>query len=86
MIGRFYTTDVRCDFRYFTSSCMKKGERRIIGLDELNRLVHLHSRAKRFSSSRRIMRLSPVFTLDQVTDVKTHQTSVVYITESARVR
>ena len=49
-----------------TSSCIKTGERRIIRLDELSRLVRLHRRTKRFSSSRRIMRLSRVFIRDEV--------------------
>ena len=40
--------------------------RRIIRLDELNRLVW--RRTKRFSSSRRIMRLSPVFIRDELND------------------
>ena len=49
----------------FTSSCMKTGEKRIIRPDELNRLVCLHRRTKRFSSSRRTMRLSPVLIQDE---------------------
>ena len=41
------------------SSRMKTGERRIIRLDELNRLVRLHRRIKRFS---------PVFIQDEFND------------------
>ena len=61
----------------FTSSRIKTGERRMIRADELNRLMRLHRRTKRFSSSRRIMRLSPVFIRDELNDLKTHYTSVV---------
>ena len=58
--------DVSCVFRSFNSSRIKTSERRIVRPDELNRLMRLHRRTKRFSSSRRIMRLSPVFIRDEV--------------------
>ena len=52
--GRLWTRHFSASFcPSFNSSRIKTGERRNIGLDEPNRLVRL----KRFSSSRRIMRL-----------------------------
>ena len=45
-------------------SSIKTGTRRIIRLDELSSVVRLERRAKEGSSSTRIMRLVPVFTLE----------------------
>ena len=56
--GRLWANNFTTSFSSsFSSSCIKTGEGRIIRLDELNRLVRLQRRTKRFSSSRRIMRL-----------------------------
>ena len=49
----------------------------MIRLDELNRLVRLHRRTNRFSSTGRITRLSSVFIQHELNDRKTHYTSVV---------
>ena len=45
-------------------SSIKTGTRRIIRLDELSSVVRLERRTKEGSSSTRIMRLVPVFTLE----------------------
>ena len=48
----------------FVSSVKKTGTRRIIRPDELSSVVRHSSRTAEDSSSRRIMRLVPVFTLE----------------------
>ena len=54
--------------RLFSSRIKTCRERRIVRLDELNRLVRLQRRIKRFILSRRIMHLSPVFIRDELND------------------
>jgi len=50
-------------FVWLFVSSMKTGSRRIMGLDELSFEIRLERRTKRDSSSRRIIRLVPVFIL-----------------------
>ena len=56
--GRLWASHFSASFSLsFNSSRTMTGERRIIRLDELNRLVRLHRHTKQFRSFRRIMRL-----------------------------
>ena len=50
------------------SSCIRMGERCITRPEEVNPLVRLSTRSKRFSSFRRIMPLSPVITRYEIKD------------------
>ena len=57
-LGKHLLLDALC------VSSIKTGTRRIIRLDELSSVVRLSRRTTNDSSSRRIMRLVPVFTLE----------------------
>ena len=83
---RAYFSYKRSHFLKFLNQFQPDG---LTAIHRLNRLVRLHRYTKRFSSSRRIRRLSAVFIRDELNDeqndalkclaqvVQTHYTSVV---------